>query len=78
MAYDLQPHGIRVNMVIPGRVNTGMIEDSFPEGEIPIGRFPVTPADVGAAVEYLLSERAAQVNGAVLNVGGHFLQAGRQ
>ncbi len=78
MAYDLQPHGIRVNTVIPGRVNTGMIEDSFPAGEIPAGRFPVTPADVGAAVEYLLSERAAQVNGAVLNVGGHFMQAGRQ
>ena len=78
MAYDLQPHGVRVNTVIPGRVNTGMIEDSFPEGDIPAGRFPVTPADVGAAVEYLLSDRAAQVNGAVLNVGGHFMQAGRQ
>ncbi len=36
------------------------------------------PADVAAAVEYLVSDRAAQVTGAVLNVGGHFMQAGRQ
>ncbi|MGD9755623.1 MAG: SDR family NAD(P)-dependent oxidoreductase [Acidimicrobiia bacterium] len=76
LAYDLQPHGVRVNLVVPGRVHTGMIDDTFPAGDIAPGRYPVTPADVAAAVVYLLSAAAARVNGAVLNVGGHLFQAG--
>jgi NAD(P)-dependent dehydrogenase (short-subunit alcohol dehydrogenase family) len=77
MAYDLAPHGVRVNTVVPGGVLTGMIEDTVPVGRQPAPeRYPVAPTDVGDAVAYLLSERAARVTGAVLNVGGFFLQGG--
>lgn len=68
-------HGIRVNAVSPGFIETENYA-SLPrrlrrlwEGSIPLGRFG-TPDDVAEAVAYLVSERGRYVSGAVLHVDG--------
>jgi NAD(P)-dependent dehydrogenase (short-subunit alcohol dehydrogenase family) len=82
-AADYGAHGIRVNAVLPGIIRTPMIErltaePSFAEffGKLrdrhPIGRFG-EPAEIGAAVTWLLSDAASFVNGAAICVDGGYL-----
>lgn len=81
LAYDLLPHGVRVNVVVPGgKVSTGMTEAviSHRGSESPLtvtGR-PVQPRDVANAVHFLISPESGNVTGAVLNVGGFLFQSG--
>lgn len=82
-AMDLARYGIRVNVVSPGLVRTPMSaaitssETSLKVSQSmhPTGRIS-EPADVAAAVLYLLSDGAANVTGAVLPVDGG-MAAGR-
>lgn len=82
-AMDLARYGIRVNVVSPGLVRTPMSaaitsnEASLRVSQAmhPTGRI-AEPADVAAAVLYLLSDGAANVTGAVLPVDGG-MSAGR-
>jgi NAD(P)-dependent dehydrogenase (short-subunit alcohol dehydrogenase family) len=69
--------GVRMNAVCPGATTTGILEDfrqSMPEGAIDwseqaLGRH-AAPADVAAAVLFLLGPGAAFINGADLPVDG--------
>ena len=82
-AMDLARYGVRVNVVSPGLVRTPLSsaitgsETSLKASQAmhPTGRIS-EPADVAAAVLYLLSDGAANVTGAVLPVAGG-LSAGR-
>ncbi len=82
-AMDLARYGVRVNVVSPGLVRTPLSsaitgsETSLKASQAmhPTGRI-AEPADVAAAVLYLLSDGAANVTGAVLPVAGG-LSAGR-
>ncbi|HYN41231.1 MAG TPA: SDR family oxidoreductase [Thermoanaerobaculia bacterium] len=82
-AMDLARYGIRVNVVSPGLVRTPMSsaitgnETSLKVSQAmhPTGRIS-EPADVAAAVLYLLSDGAANVTGALLPVDGG-MAAGR-
>jgi NAD(P)-dependent dehydrogenase (short-subunit alcohol dehydrogenase family) len=77
LAAELGPHGIRVNAVSPGAVDTW--SDRIPNGEehlaraaatIPMGRVG-EPDDVAKAVEFLAdSERSGYVTGADLMIDG--------
>jgi 3-oxoacyl-[acyl-carrier protein] reductase len=74
-ARELGPSGITVNAVAPGMIETPMTE-ALPEAvraralaETATGRLGL-PADVAAAVLFLLSEEAAHVTGHVLVVDG--------
>jgi 3-oxoacyl-[acyl-carrier protein] reductase len=72
LARDLGDQGIRVNVVNPGFIENDSMTPRMREWmphEVPLGRIG-TPANIGDAVLYLVSERAAYVNGAVLNVHG--------
>ncbi len=69
------PYGIRVNAVSPGFIETAEYAKS-PEADraawrrmIPLGRFG-EPADVAAAVAWLVSDEAKYVTGAILHVNG--------
>lgn len=75
--------GIRVNAVLPGIINTPMISRLSAEPSLtaffeklrdrhPIGRFG-SPAEVGSAVTWLLSDSASFVNGAAMAVDGGYL-----
>jgi NAD(P)-dependent dehydrogenase (short-subunit alcohol dehydrogenase family) len=77
MALDLAGHGIRVNAIAPGFIDTGTLRAGLPddgflqrvESYTPLDRLG-QPADIAAAVVFLASERAAFITGQVLNVDG--------
>lgn len=82
-AVELAPQGIRVNAVAPGMTRTPLYEAwvaAQPDPEqterdvveaIPLGRL-ATPADVAAAVSYLVSDDAAYVTGASIPLDGGY------
>jgi 3-oxoacyl-[acyl-carrier protein] reductase len=65
-------HGVRVNMVSPGIIDTQPLSPAARQAiadRIPLGRLG-RPEEVAEAVAWLLSDRAAYVSGAVLTVAG--------
>jgi 3-oxoacyl-[acyl-carrier protein] reductase len=75
LAAELAPHGVTVNAVIPGYVETAMtgsLSDKSRaaiESSIPAGR-PAAPEEIAGAVAYLASPAAAYVTGVTLPVDG--------
>ncbi len=69
------PYGIRINLVAPGFIETEEYARSSAEERaswrrlVPMGRFGA-PADVAAAVAWLVSDEARYVTGAVLHLNG--------
>jgi 3-oxoacyl-[acyl-carrier protein] reductase len=79
-ALEFGPFGIRVNCVAPGAIDTERTKAELPDFAASWARLtPLrrigTPADVAAAVEFLLSENASFISGQTLGVdGGLFAQ----
>ncbi|HWB44786.1 MAG TPA: SDR family oxidoreductase [Hyphomicrobiaceae bacterium] len=77
MAIALAPHGIRVNAVGPGTIDTplleGVIKDRAFRSKVlsrtPIGRFG-TPAEVAAIVAWLASAESSYVTGTTIYADG--------
>jgi NAD(P)-dependent dehydrogenase (short-subunit alcohol dehydrogenase family) len=77
MALELAEHGITVNLVAPGTVETDMNRDMLADpafrrqklAAVPIGRAG-TPDDVAGAVAYFASREAGYVTGATIVVDG--------
>jgi len=79
-ALELGPFGIRVNCVAPGAIDTERTQAELPDFAgtwarlTPLRRIG-TPADVAAAVEFLLGENASFISAQTLSVdGGLFTQ----
>lgn len=80
LALELAPHGIRVNAVAPGVIETDMTAGSRQNPErnrqllsrIPMGRYGV-PTELVGPVVFLASSGASYVTGAVLPVDGGYL-----
>jgi NAD(P)-dependent dehydrogenase (short-subunit alcohol dehydrogenase family) len=77
LAYEWAEHGIRVNAVAPGRVDTPSREASLADpnfreamlARVPLNRF-AAPDEVAHAVRYLASPEAAYVTGQTLVLDG--------
>jgi NAD(P)-dependent dehydrogenase (short-subunit alcohol dehydrogenase family) len=78
LAIEWAGHGIRVNAVAPGTVDTPSRAEYFaanPEAKkamtdrIPVGRF-AQPGEIAAAVRYLASPEAAYITGQTLVLDG--------
>jgi 2-hydroxycyclohexanecarboxyl-CoA dehydrogenase len=79
LAAELGPHGITVNTIPPGSVETPMTRRAEAAGDLPstdalAKMIPVrrmgTPDDVAAACDFLCSEEAGYINGQQINVNG--------
>lgn len=75
LAREVSPHGVRVNAVSPGPVETPMLgvgsEGARAEAAArTLLRRLGTPADIAAGVTYLVSDDASWVTGEVLRING--------
>jgi 3-oxoacyl-[acyl-carrier protein] reductase len=88
LAAALAPHGVRVNAVLPGVIDTPMVRRDVaaggdPDGAdlarwiagaVPLGRIG-DPAEVAEVLVFLASPEAAAITGAFVPVEGGFLSA---
>lgn len=75
LAMELGPHGITVNSLAPGRINSDMVAGAAPGmneaflARIPVGRLG-EPEDVGKVAAFLASDAASYLNGTTIDIGG--------
>lgn len=76
LAKELAPHGIRVNCVSPGHIETTRPADRAPrpsaEGLIPLGRYG-RPEEVASVVRFLCGPGADYITGQTVHVNGGML-----
>jgi NAD(P)-dependent dehydrogenase (short-subunit alcohol dehydrogenase family) len=82
MAVELAQHGVRVNVVAPGPIETPLaasahsaaVRDAW-AASVPMQRYG-RPQDVASAAAYLCSDDAGYITGSVLVVDGGFVAGG--
>ncbi len=72
MAHDFGRHGIRVNSISPGEIDTSILSpgtDKIVQEQIPMRRLG-EPQEVAKAIYFLCTEQSSYVNGAELHING--------
>jgi NAD(P)-dependent dehydrogenase (short-subunit alcohol dehydrogenase family) len=71
MAADLGPHGIRVNAIAPGEIDTAILSPGTEKliEDIPLRRLG-RPEEVAATIYFLCSEPAGYISGAEVHING--------
>ncbi|GAB4225511.1 MAG: SDR family oxidoreductase [Methyloligellaceae bacterium] len=72
MASDFGPHGVRVNAISPGEIDTSILSpgtEKIVEEQIPMRRLG-EPEEVAKAIYFLCTDQSSYVNGAELHING--------
>jgi NAD(P)-dependent dehydrogenase (short-subunit alcohol dehydrogenase family) len=72
MAHDFGPHGVRVNAIAPGEIETSILSagtELIVERDIPMHRLG-KPEEVASLVHFLCTNGAAYINGSEIHVNG--------
>lgn len=72
MAHDFGKHGIRVNAISPGEIDTSILSpgtERIVREQIPMGRLG-EPEEVAKAIYFLCTDASSYVNGAELHING--------
>lgn len=72
MAFDFGPHGVRVNAISPGEIDTSILSpgtEKIVRENIPMRRLG-EPEEVAKAIYFLCTEQSSYVNGAELHING--------
>jgi 3-oxoacyl-[acyl-carrier protein] reductase len=81
LARELGPRGITVNCIAPGRIDTDRLREVYPDGptEADLATIPLrrlgTPAEIGALVAFLCSDRGGYISGATIPVDGGLVRS---
>ena len=75
LARELAPHGVRVNAIAPGIIDTDLTAHHDPAfvDAIPLGGSKGEPRDVAEAALFLASDRSRHITGEILDVNGGLL-----
>jgi 3-oxoacyl-[acyl-carrier protein] reductase len=85
LCHELGPHGITVNSIAPGKIDTPRVQEVWQHTPDPdaarerdLAAIPArrlgSPAEIGAAVAFLCSQHAGYISGTVLPVDGGALR----
>lgn len=72
MAHEFGPHGIRVNAISPGEIDTSILSEGTEDiirNSVPLRRLG-TPEEVAAIILFLCSPNAHYVNGSEIHING--------
>jgi len=83
LAPEFGPHGIRINVICPGAIETAIDDNTeqrgldnaglpveFPEGEIPLGGKPGSSEQVAELVHFLASDASGHISGTEVWIDG--------
>jgi NAD(P)-dependent dehydrogenase (short-subunit alcohol dehydrogenase family) len=71
MAHDFGPHGVRVNSISPGEIETSILSPGTEKiiPQIPLRRLG-QPEEVAKAIYFLCTETSSYISGAELHING--------
>ncbi|MBC9178577.1 SDR family NAD(P)-dependent oxidoreductase [Pseudoroseomonas ludipueritiae] len=72
MAHEFGPHGIRVNAIAPGEIDTAILSpgtEDIIQRQIPMHRLG-EPAEVANTILFLCSAQSSYINGAEIHING--------
>lgn len=72
MAHEFGPHGVRVNAIAPGEIDTSILSpgtEDFIDSAIPLHRLG-TPREVAETIYFLSSPASSYINGAEIHING--------
>jgi NAD(P)-dependent dehydrogenase (short-subunit alcohol dehydrogenase family) len=72
MAHEFGPHGVRVNAIAPGEIDTAILSsgtEDIIERDVPMRRLG-DAREVAETVHFLCTERSSYINGAEIHING--------
>ncbi len=72
MAHEFGPHGVRVNAIAPGEIETSILSpgtSDIIEHDVPMRRLG-DPAEVASTIHFLCTSASSYINGAEIHING--------
>ena len=72
MAHEFGPHGVRVNAIAPGEIDTAILSsgtEDIVRRDVPMGRLG-DAREVAETIHFLCTERSSYINGAEIHING--------